>query len=215
MTAATTTCAPLEFSTNFVHTNLYGGVKQQKISLDAYHKENNNNNDEVINAMAEKDEDIDNDIENESDSLASMETVSDNVAIWIDGEKHWVSGVDANTTCGDLICALVNYQKEQENLTADDDNENYSNGFEFANSKNSNNSNDYQELNHSNTKSTKDSKKHLNSKDALGHMNVVALSEYVIVKQHKHWVEYLDGATKVLEILPTKDAANRNEVSKY
>ncbi|KAH8379704.1 hypothetical protein KR009_006728, partial [Drosophila setifemur] len=41
------------------------------------------------------------------DSLASL---SDNLAIWIEGEEHCISGVDANTTCSDLICALLSYQ---------------------------------------------------------------------------------------------------------
>lgn len=54
-----------------------------------------------------------NDVEGDSDSSASMETMSDNVSVWVDGEKHWVSGVDANTTCADLINALVNYQDSQ------------------------------------------------------------------------------------------------------
>ncbi|XP_065361880.1 uncharacterized protein LOC135955457 [Calliphora vicina] len=51
--------------------------------------------------------------DDDDDSLASMETLSDNVSIWIGGEKHWVAGVDANTTCSDLIWALLNYQNGQ------------------------------------------------------------------------------------------------------
>ncbi|XP_053957138.1 uncharacterized protein LOC128862503 [Anastrepha ludens] len=50
----------------------------------------------------------------DSESFGSMETLSDNVAVWVDGEKHWVAGVDANTTCADLIGALLNYQNAQQ-----------------------------------------------------------------------------------------------------
>ncbi|XP_046807033.1 ras guanine nucleotide exchange factor B [Lucilia cuprina] len=57
---------------------------------------------------------VNGDEEDDDDSFASMETLSDNVSIWIDGEKHWVAGVDANTTCSDLIWALLNYQNGQQ-----------------------------------------------------------------------------------------------------
>ncbi|XP_039967160.1 uncharacterized protein LOC120779079 [Bactrocera tryoni] len=58
--------------------------------------------------------DVDVDDDDESDSFDSMETLSDNVAVWVDGEKHWVAGVDASTTCADLIGALLNYQNAQQ-----------------------------------------------------------------------------------------------------
>ncbi|XP_017127398.1 ras association domain-containing protein 10 [Drosophila elegans] len=44
------------------------------------------------------------------DDVDSLSTLSDNLSIWIDGEEHWISGVDASTTCADLICALISYQ---------------------------------------------------------------------------------------------------------
>ncbi|XP_050742222.1 ras association domain-containing protein 10 [Drosophila biarmipes] len=47
----------------------------------------------------------------DDDSLSSL---SDNLSIWIDGEEHWISGVDAGTTCADLICALISYQRVQQ-----------------------------------------------------------------------------------------------------
>ncbi|XP_037807911.1 histone-lysine N-methyltransferase, H3 lysine-79 specific [Lucilia sericata] len=74
-------------------------------------------NDEKVDSKAVVDNNMgaidDDDDEDDDDSFASMETLSDNVSIWIDGEKHWVAGVDANTTCSDLIWALLNYQNGQ------------------------------------------------------------------------------------------------------
>lgn len=50
-------------------------------------------------------------VDDDLDSLASQE---DSLPIWIDGEEHWISGVDANTTCADLICALLSYRSAQQ-----------------------------------------------------------------------------------------------------
>ncbi|XP_017057805.1 ras association domain-containing protein 10 [Drosophila ficusphila] len=49
--------------------------------------------------------------DDDKDSLSSL---SDNLSIWIDGEEHWISGVDATTTCTDLICALIGFQTAQQ-----------------------------------------------------------------------------------------------------
>ncbi|KAM7355267.1 uncharacterized protein ACRADG_001399 isoform 1-T7 [Cochliomyia hominivorax] len=74
------------------------------------------NNVDRIEVVGDVDDEHDNEEDDDDeDSLASMETLSDNVSIWIDGEKHWVAGVDANTTCSDLIWALLNYQNGQHN----------------------------------------------------------------------------------------------------
>ncbi|XP_017010623.2 ras association domain-containing protein 10 [Drosophila takahashii] len=43
-----------------------------------------------------------------------LSSLSDNLSIWIDGEEHWISGVDASTTCADLIGALISYQSVQQ-----------------------------------------------------------------------------------------------------
>ncbi|KAH8234935.1 hypothetical protein KR032_005867, partial [Drosophila birchii] len=50
------------------------------------------------------------------DSLASREDEDgdgDNLPIWIDGDEHWITGVDASTTCADLVCALLSYRSLQ------------------------------------------------------------------------------------------------------
>ncbi|KAH8232714.1 hypothetical protein KR038_000465, partial [Drosophila bunnanda] len=54
-------------------------------------------------------------VEGDLDSLASQEDEhGDNLLIWIDGEEHWISGVDDSTTCSDLICALLSYRSLQQ-----------------------------------------------------------------------------------------------------
>ncbi|XP_017066398.1 ras association domain-containing protein 10 [Drosophila eugracilis] len=47
------------------------------------------------------------------EDLGSLSSLSDNLTIWVNGEEHWISGVDASTTCADLICALISYQYVQ------------------------------------------------------------------------------------------------------
>ncbi|XP_016934280.3 ras association domain-containing protein 10 isoform X2 [Drosophila suzukii] len=54
----------------------------------------------------------------DDDSLSSL---SDNLSIWIDGEEHWISGVDASTTCADLICALISYKSVQQDTLPKED----------------------------------------------------------------------------------------------
>lgn len=49
----------------------------------------------------------------DADSLSSL---SDHLTIWVDGEEHWISGVDDNTTCADLVWALLNYQNNPQSL---------------------------------------------------------------------------------------------------
>ncbi|XP_034655112.1 ras association domain-containing protein 10 isoform X1 [Drosophila subobscura] len=46
------------------------------------------------------------------EDIESVSSLADNLSIWIDGEEHWISGVDPNTTCADLICALLSYQDD-------------------------------------------------------------------------------------------------------
>ncbi|XP_034134006.1 ras association domain-containing protein 10 isoform X1 [Drosophila guanche] len=48
----------------------------------------------------------------EGEDVESVSSLADNLSIWIDGEEHWISGVDPNTTCADLICALLSYQDD-------------------------------------------------------------------------------------------------------
>ncbi|XP_075162248.1 uncharacterized protein LOC142234922 [Haematobia irritans] len=79
--------------------------------------ENKNDNDEQEEGEEDEHEEVDDD----DSSLASMETLSDNVSIWIEGEKHWIAGVDAHTTCADLIWALLHYQSgygQEQNVNA-------------------------------------------------------------------------------------------------
>ncbi|KPU77594.1 uncharacterized protein Dana_GF24858, isoform B [Drosophila ananassae] len=49
----------------------------------------------------------------DADSLSSL---SDHLTVWVDGEEHWISGVDENTTCADLVWALLNYQNNPQSL---------------------------------------------------------------------------------------------------
>ncbi|KAH8297629.1 hypothetical protein KR054_004550, partial [Drosophila jambulina] len=57
-------------------------------------------------------------VDDDLDSLASQEDDEyedgDNLPIWIDGEEHWITGVEASTTCADLICALLSYRSLQQ-----------------------------------------------------------------------------------------------------
>ncbi|XP_017136335.1 uncharacterized protein LOC108151926 isoform X1 [Drosophila miranda] len=46
------------------------------------------------------------------EDIESVSSMADNLSIWIDGEEHWISGVDGSTTCADLICALLSYQDD-------------------------------------------------------------------------------------------------------
>lgn len=41
------------------------------------------------------------------DSSADSGTSGDEVPVWVRGEQRWVSGVDKNTTCADLITVLL------------------------------------------------------------------------------------------------------------
>uniref|UniRef100_A0A1B0B6M0 Ras-associating domain-containing protein n=1 Tax=Glossina palpalis gambiensis TaxID=67801 RepID=A0A1B0B6M0_9MUSC len=268
--------------------------------------------------------------DNDGDSLASMETLSDNVSIWIDGEKHWISGVDGKTTCADLICALLNYQSGQQQMFRDTDenddedvnvcndsseqvhaeeqaqlrimeafkashyqrvsyittnnkpqyskqmqtvkciakdvivsnantatNNNYCgnkpNKFSFNDDNNDENDNPNNVINQSMSINTKEDCKVTSSTDAataeisatktatatiantntninvnintntantdfaMGYIlprGITAIqlaTEYVIVKQHRHCEEYLDGSTKVFDVLPPRDAPHKKE----
>uniref|UniRef100_A0A1B0A709 Uncharacterized protein n=1 Tax=Glossina pallidipes TaxID=7398 RepID=A0A1B0A709_GLOPL len=270
-----------------------------------------------------------------------METLSDNVSIWIDGEKHWISGVDGKTTCADLICALLNYQSGQQQMFRDTDenddedvnvcndsseqvhveeqaqlrimeafkathyqhvsyittnnkpqyskqmqtvkciakdvivsntntatNNNYCgnkpNKFSFNDDNNDENDNPNNVINQSMSINTKEDCKVTSSTDATAEISatktatatatatatiantntninvnvnintntantdfamgyilprgitaIQLATEYVIVKQHRHCEEYLDGSTKVFDVLPPRDAPHKKEQSLY
>ncbi|XP_067648130.1 serine-rich adhesin for platelets [Eurosta solidaginis] len=236
-------------------------------------------------------DDVDDDDDDDSDSFGSMETLSDNVAVWVDGEKHWVAGVDANTTCADLIGALLNYQNAQKvednqqqqnhhpqqqdnphnlyhqrhqqqsqqhqhhmfhnnNKAVHKNNEN-ANNSKVTTSSNNNNITTNTSINQSTLIKTLTNTKEncgvdssllpssaaviggcLASSTAAPRLPVLAPTvpensngvlpivnnrllyahEYVIVKQHRHCEEYLDGNAKVFDILPVGiDGPSRKE----
>ncbi|XP_030385685.1 uncharacterized protein LOC115632600 [Scaptodrosophila lebanonensis] len=119
----------------------------------------------LVEDLVDNDVDLDaddDDIDVDCDSFESMETISDNVSIWMDGEKHWVSGVDANTTCADLISALLSFQE-------------------------------------------------LEQQHKCSEMSLAITQEYVIVKQLRHYEEYLDGGARVFDVLPARHTLARKE----
>lgn len=131
----------------------------------------------------------DDDINVDCDSYGSMETLSDTVSITIDGEKHWVSGVDSSTTCADLICALLHYQDHEEKRCG------VENGTSSGKSIGKSNQITIQ------TKEEDDEQEPTYSKSLKNS------HEYVIVKQLRncHFEEYLDGSTRLLDVLPLRD----------
>lgn len=132
---------------------------------------------------------LENDVNADGDSYGSMETLSDTVSITIDGEKHWVSGIDAQTTCADLISALLQYQDLEEMQ---------GNGLRAGSNQIS-----------------------MQTKEEEG-FQVVEPSglknshAYVIVKQlrHCHFEEYLDGSTRLLDVVPLRDSLGKKVVSR-
>ncbi|EDW92673.1 uncharacterized protein LOC6532188 [Drosophila yakuba] len=50
------------------------------------------------------------------EAIGLLSSPSDSFSIWVDGEEHWISGVDSSTTCADLICALISYQTPQQHV---------------------------------------------------------------------------------------------------
>lgn len=128
----------------------------------------------------------DDDVNADGDSYGSMETLSDTVSITIDGEKHWVSGIDAQTTCADLISALLQYQDlEGQQLSK--------NGNQIS-------------------MQTKEEQAQLEEYEAPALKNSHA---YVIVKQLRHcnFEEYLDGSTRLLDVVPLRDSLGKKVVS--
>lgn len=263
---------------------------------------NNDNNVDGIEELLddEEDDDAEDDDGDEEDSLDSMETLSDNVSIWIDGEKHWVAGVDANTTCSDLIWALLNYQnaqqhhsqpqmqQNQENIATTVINATHNNrkdtrqhlqqqqlpnvcdktkNIDFSlstkkdscnipnissnnntpftttpsSSSNANPTTKYSSplttsINQSMPINTKENSKIIPNTEPSsstfisssapvpatplpltlppGISTVSQLAtEYVIVKQYHHCEEYLDGSTKVFDVLPPRDGSHKKQVS--
>ncbi|KAH8302471.1 hypothetical protein KR044_007065 [Drosophila immigrans] len=124
------------------------------------------------------------DLNVDCDSYGSMETLSDTVSITIDGEKHWVSGVDSSTTCADLICALLHYQNVEEK-----------NGTPSAKS-----------IGKSSNQITIQTKEE-EDPEANYSKSLKNSHEYVIVKQLRncHFEEYLDGSTRLLDVIPLRD----------
>lgn len=143
--------------------------------LEDYAKENHNDDDDDVDVNAD------------GDSYGSMETLSDTVSITIDGEKHWVSGIDAQTTCADLISALLQYQDlEGKQLSRHQGNQI--------------------------SMQTKEEQAQQRKQEASGLKNSHA---YVIVKQLRHcnFEEYLDGSTRLLDVVPLRDSLGKKVVS--
>ncbi|EDV95521.1 uncharacterized protein LOC6556689 [Drosophila grimshawi] len=116
------------------------------------------------------------------DSCDSIDNTSDPVAITIDGEQHWVSGIDSNTTCTNLIWALLHYQEFEEKRCSDN------------NLNRSTNIPSQMKL----TTNTKENKQtSYSSKDSKNSY------QYVIVKQLRdsRFEEYLDGSTRILDVV--------------
>lgn len=206
-------------------------------------------------------DDVDDD---ESDSFGSMETLSDNVAVWVDGEKHWVAGVDASTTCADLIGALLNYQNAQQlqqkryqqqqqpqqhmfNVNSGKNNNNNVGGTTTTTTSSSNGTANTAINQSTLIKTSTHTKENcdpllaasgeltiggcLSMAAALPALSMALTvpattggttvcgnrltnaSDYVIVKQHRHCEEYLDGNAKVFDVVPVQDGASRKEVS--
>ncbi|XP_051859413.1 probable E3 ubiquitin-protein ligase bre1 isoform X1 [Drosophila albomicans] len=131
--------------------------------------------------------DNDDDLNVDCDSYGSMETLSDTVSITIDGEKHWVSGVDSSTTCADLICALLQYQDLEEK----------------------HGSSSTKAIGKSNNQITIQTKEEDDQQATNFSKSLVKKNshEYVIVKQLRncHFEEYLDGSTRLLDVIPLRD----------
>ncbi|KRF77603.1 uncharacterized protein [Drosophila virilis] len=137
------------------------------------------------------------DVHRSSDSGDSMEILANDVLITIDGEKHWVSGIDLNTTCTDLIIALLHYQDVQQ-MRSDGHAQPYNKSKKDTSS---------QVTNHNSpTTNTKDKKHTFKSKDTNP-------NTYVIVKQlpNCRFEEYLDGSSRLLDVIPTSDTPSKNQ----
>ncbi|ALC42963.1 CG13875 [Drosophila busckii] len=119
----------------------------------------------------------------DADSHASTETLADHISITIDGEKHWVSGVDASTTCADLVCALLSYQQQPQAVSTAA--ASVADGL-------------------TRPKITKDLEQF---------KELSKLHDHVIVKQLRncHLEEYLDGSCRILDVVPPADTAARKQ----
>ncbi|XP_064539389.1 uncharacterized protein LOC135429116 isoform X2 [Drosophila montana] len=137
-----------------------------------------------------------------SDSGDSMEILADSVSITIDGEKHWVSGVDLNTTCTDLIIALLHYQDLQQmrSITKNGHAKPYNISNKLERSSQITNHN-------SSTTNTKEKEQTSNSK------GITNPHAYVIVKKLPdcRFEEYLDGSSRLLDVIPTGDTPSKNQ----
>ncbi|XP_030568432.1 uncharacterized protein LOC115768091 isoform X2 [Drosophila novamexicana] len=141
------------------------------------------------------------DVHGGSDSGDSMEILENAVLITIDGEKHWVSGVDLNTTCTDLIIALLHFQDVQ--LMRSDG---HAQPYPYNISKKLDTSSQIPNHN-SPTTNTKDKEHICKSKGITNH------HAYVIVKQFPdcRFEEYLDGSSRLLDVIPTGDTPSKNQ----
>ncbi|KAM8710358.1 hypothetical protein ACLKA7_017050 [Drosophila subpalustris] len=133
----------------------------------------------------------DDDINVDCDSYGSMETLSDTVSITIDGEKHWVSGVDSTTTCADLICALLHYQNLEEKRCGVQNGTSSTKCIGKSNQITIQTKEDVEDVEEPQTYSKCLKNSH----------------EYIIVKQLRncHFEEYLDGSTRLLDVIPMRD----------
>lgn len=140
------------------------------------------------------------------DVRSTGDSLIDQISVTIDGEKHWVSGVDASTTCTDLICALLSYKdlegKNNEHLPIYNTLSNKSGRSIHTSSQNAN----HKATTITNTKENEQTSysKGLNTN----------LHQYVIVKRLRdsRFEEYLDGSTRLMDVIPTADKLTKNQV---
>ncbi|XP_017955471.1 ras association domain-containing protein 10 isoform X1 [Drosophila navojoa] len=145
------------------------------------------------------------DIDPSPDVRSAGDSLIDPISVTIDGEKHWVSGVDANTTCTDLICALLSYKdlegKDNEHLPIYNTLSNESGRSIHTSSQNTN----HKATTITNTKENKQTSysKGLNTN----------LHQYVIVKRLRdsRFEEYLDGSTRLIDVIPIADKLTKNQ----
>lgn len=140
------------------------------------------------------------DVHNARDSLPDL------VSVTMDGEKHWVSGVDPSTTCTDLICALLSY-KDLEGKS----NEQLPIYHTLCHKLGRSIQTSSQNTSHKATLRTNTKENEQTSYSKGLNTN---LHQYVIVKQLRdsRFEEYLDGSTRLMDVIPTADKLAKNQV---
>ncbi|XP_023168890.2 ras association domain-containing protein 10 isoform X2 [Drosophila hydei] len=139
------------------------------------------------------------DVHNARDSLPDL------VSVTMDGEKHWVSGVDPSTTCTDLICALLSY-KDLEGKS----NEQLPIYHTLCHKLGRSIQTSSQNTSHKATLRTNTKENEQTSYSKGLNTN---LHQYVIVKQLRdsRFEEYLDGSTRLMDVIPTADKLAKNQ----